>query len=102
MSYRLLIRDSARIEYRLAAGWYAEKSKRAASIFVARIEAMLESIRTDPFRFAIVDRDVREAIVPKYPFAIYFRISDENEIRILAIFHTSRDPAELDSRIETD
>ncbi|MBM3981042.1 MAG: hypothetical protein FJ304_12290 [Planctomycetes bacterium] len=40
---------------------------------------------------------MREAGVSGYPYAVYYRIAPA-EVTVLAVFHTSRDPNESQSR----
>jgi toxin ParE1/3/4 len=59
--------------------------------FLIAIRTMLENIATNPLLYAAVHRNVRETIVPRFPFCIYF-IVKPSRIRVVSIFHTSRDP----------
>lgn len=59
--------------------------------FLIAIRTMLDSIASNPHFYAIVHRNVREAIVPRFPFCIYYIIKP-SRIRIVSVFHTSRDP----------
>jgi toxin ParE1/3/4 len=38
-----------------------------------------------------VDIDIREALLTKFPFCLYYVI-ESDRIEIISVFHTSRDP----------
>lgn len=52
----------------------------------------MAAIATTPEAFPEIHDDIREAAVSGYPYAVYYRI-DPNQITVLAVFHTSRDPS---------
>jgi plasmid stabilization system protein ParE len=58
---------------------------------IAEVERVLDSIADDPLRYPIVFKDIREAIVARFPFAVYYRVKPGRVI-IIAVFHCSRDP----------
>jgi len=41
--------------------------------------------------FRVVYKDVRRALVKRFPFAVYFR-EDSDVINIVSVFHTKRNP----------
>jgi toxin ParE1/3/4 len=51
-----------------------------------------------PKLHAVVLGEVRKAVVRRFPYCIYYR-EEEAGVRVLAVFHTSRDPAEWERRI---
>ena len=48
-------------------------------------------IESDPQRHRIIAEEVRRYLLPRFPFAIYYRILPD-QLRILAIKHHSRHP----------
>lgn len=85
-------RPEAFDEYLDACQWYEEKSAGLGAEFEACIEEKLVSLRERPELYSVVDRDIREANVRRFPYTIYFRV-DERGVRVLSVFHNSRDPA---------
>lgn len=73
--------------------WYERRSPGLGKKFADQIDRTLDLIRSFPESYPIVRRDVRQALVKKFPYAIYIRILPDR-IHILAVFNTSRDPAE--------
>jgi plasmid stabilization system protein ParE len=43
-------------------------------------------------------RDIREAIVRRFPYCVYFRVR-HGRLIVLSVFHTSRDPSTWQSRV---
>ena len=62
------------------------------------VEAALEAIGKRPESFPAVHRDVRRALLKRFPDGIYF-IKEMDWIRIIAIFHARRNPKSWQQRI---
>lgn len=65
--------------------------------FIAHVQRVLDKIGEDTLQYAIALRDIREAIVSKFPFAIYFRAKADRVV-IMAVFHCSRNPSDWQGR----
>ena len=52
----------------------------------------------NPQLYAPVFGDIRLAIVPQFPYGVYYR-TETTLIRILAVFHNRRDPAIWQGRV---
>jgi plasmid stabilization system protein ParE len=96
MSWRKTrILAAAQTEAYEAFRWYEQEERGVGERFRAAIRRTLESIRANPLRFPSThDTHVRRALVKNFPYAVFFSTTD-NEILIIAIFHTSRDPETL-------
>lgn len=62
-----------------------------ANIFLEVVEEKIRIIIKNPFAFAIKYREVRQALLIQFPFAIYYIIEDLH-ITVLAVIHTRRNP----------
>ncbi len=78
-------------EYREAHEYYLSKSLSTAERFLEAIEVCLLEISSNPERYPIVYFEIHEAILLRFPFAIYY-LAGSDRVDILSIFHTSRDP----------
>jgi len=47
-----------------------------------------------PDAYQVVYRQLRRAVLHQFPFAIFYRLIDD-EIRVFAVYHSSRDPKKL-------
>lgn len=92
-------RPEARAEFLDTCEFYESRDPDLKARFEAAVEAKLKSIIENHELYAVVEGEVREAILEQFPFTIYFRVTDE-AIRVMAVFHHSRDPAVWQSRIE--
>lgn len=96
MSTPIILRRLAQAEFDDAADWYDQRAGRGAA-FTAAVRRVLTDIAATPEAYPEVHADVREAGVTGYPFAVYYRV-EPNQITVLAVYHTSRDPAGWQSR----
>lgn len=93
MKHALVFRDEASLELEGAHNWYDERQAGLGDDFMDEVESLLDVVANTPERFPIVLGVIRRALVHRFPYAIYFRIVDDTQIRVLAIFHARRDPA---------
>lgn len=91
-------RVEARQDYVTARDWYEEQAG-LGSDFEQCIEDKLLSIRENAELYPIVHRTLREALVRRFPYAIYFAV-EEDAILVVSVFHSSRDPSVWQSRVD--
>ncbi len=90
-------RRVARTEYDEAAVWYESEQKGLGDDLVAEIQENLDVIAEHPTRFPLIGRGIRQAILNRFPYSIFYRIQPER-IMVVAVFHHSRKPADWQSR----
>lgn len=73
--------------------YYEVKSARLGTDFVSEFEREVLNIVTMPTRWMIFRRDVRRALMKRFPYVIYFRIIADDGIRITVVKHERRHPA---------
>jgi plasmid stabilization system protein ParE len=99
---KLLIRPEAEAEIVEAHNWYKLQAEGLSSEFLRAVEACLSSIEREPFAYPVVHKQVRRALLRKFPYGIFFihePIDEENEhIVVLACFHARRDPKQWQER----
>jgi len=93
----LSVSPEAEAEALAAARWYEDRANGLGAAFLELVEQSLGSIADKRARFPIVARDVRRALLKRFPFGVFFRVRSDR-IKILAILHLSRDPARWRSR----
>ena len=59
--------------------------------FLSDVDRTIARIRERPFEFPAVSSDVRRALLHTFPYAVYFRASDEAVV-VLAVLHLRRNP----------
>ena len=85
-------------EYLDAANWLERQRPGSAAAFLQAVDATIDRIRSEPRRYPIESKDNRLAPIPDYSYVIYYRI-ETDRIRVISVFHTSRDPAIWQSRV---
>lgn len=78
-------------EVQEAAQWYENQSQGLGAVFLEVIERTLRAIEENPLRFTRVWRDVRRALLMRFPYGVFFRLRG-NQIRVIAIVHLYRHP----------
>jgi plasmid stabilization system protein ParE len=89
--YNLELSNEAEDDFDESYEYYSFKSTKIADNFFNIINASFSDISNNPFQYQNIFKDVRKYVVRKFPFIIYYQINNIS-IRIIAIFHTSRNP----------
>lgn len=97
MSLPLDFHPAVRGEIDHAHDWYEQRQPGLGRDFLDEVERVLGEIIADPVRYGFADADIREGLLSRFPYAIYYRVLTDR-IRVLAVFHTSRDPSGWQSR----
>jgi plasmid stabilization system protein ParE len=93
----LSVNPQAEEEAQKAARWYEDESQGLGVAFLELAEQTLTAISENPLRFPLVYRDVRRALLKRFPYGVFFRVRS-NGIRVLAIMHLSRDTSRWQRR----
>ena len=76
---------------------YEEERVGLGALFAAAIETTVTLILQNPLAYPRVKDDTRRALVPRFPYAVYFRPIDD-EVIVLAVMHGRRNPRRWRSR----
>ena len=90
MKYELLLRGKAKADIRRAAKWYEYQRKGLGREFVAEVDAALTRLQANPEQYEIVHREIRHAILRRFPYGIFYRIRSTT-ISVFAVLHLKRD-----------
>jgi toxin ParE1/3/4 len=71
--------------------WYEAQQAGLGNEFLDALGHAFDRITAGPMKYPVVIKDARRALLPRFPYSIYFRTKD-HEIRILAVLHQHRDP----------
>jgi toxin ParE1/3/4 len=88
---RLIYHPDAEAELIEAAQFYEQRVATLGGQFLEAIDQAVRDIADAPERWRIVEADVRQYLMPRFPYAIYNRTLADH-IRILAIKRHSRHP----------
>lgn len=97
MSRVFRIRLKAEKDIRAAYLWYEEQETGLGIEFLAVLRERLEAIQRFPESSPILYRNVRRAVVPRFPYVVFY-VTDERRLSVLAVLHQFRDPATWPSR----
>lgn len=72
--------------------YYARSRPELAAEFLAELTAAVDAILASPMAFEQVRSGVRRYLMDRFPYGIYYRMPDENTVRIIVVRHHSRRP----------
>ena len=70
---RVLLQSVAEAEVAEALQWYRQRSPAAGRDFLAAVDQTLGRIQQDPESLPMVSRTLRRALLPHFPYGIYYR-----------------------------
>ena len=88
---RVIYHPAAEAELIESAQFYERRVPGLGKEFVEAIDRAVASIAEDPQRWRIIRADVRRYVMPRFPFAIYYRMLPDH-LRILTLKHHKRHP----------
>jgi plasmid stabilization system protein ParE len=89
MDRRFIVRPLAEADLEDAARWYDHERPGLAERFLSDVDRTLNRVREWPFQFPTVSGEVRRALLHTFPYAVYFRAS-EDLVVVLAVLHLRR------------
>lgn len=99
MNRVLFLSPAAKSDIREIAAWYDDEEQGLGGGFKSKFQDALRKIRTSPEAYRERNSSgIRLCHLSRFPYSVYFRIRKEN-IRVIAIIHTSRDPKYITRRI---
>lgn len=90
-SYRLKIHPFAESELKEAEEWYNIQKEDLGKEFIVEIEKTLTQITHNPKQFVKIRKDVRKAVLKRFPFSIVYSVVDDT-IELYSFLHHSRNP----------
>ena|SRR5437868_2358574 len=88
---RLTYHPDAEAELIEAAQYYERRVATLGVQFLNDADRAVSIILEAPERWRIIERDVRSYLMPRFPYAIYYRALVDH-VRVLAFKHHSRHP----------
>ena len=78
--------------------WYSHYRQDLDLEFMQCIDDVLARVVRNPHFFPIVYGNLRRAVVRRFPFAVLYEVN-ANEIQVIAVFHSRRNPEVWKSRV---
>jgi plasmid stabilization system protein ParE len=96
--YSVRFTQTARAELIDAQDWYEGEAPGLGRRFRETVDAVTERMRGNPLQFPVVYKNVRRALLRRFPYSLFFVIEDDTGLLVIACFHASRDPAHWQKR----
>jgi plasmid stabilization system protein ParE len=97
MTRRVVLRQRAQNDLRSAFEWYESQRPGLGESFLVAVEKQLENVAAFPDANRVVYRQIRRAVVARFPYLIFY-IAKAERVDVLAILHHARNPADWPSR----
>ena len=94
---RIRFKPEAEAELVEARAWYSLQRQGLDAQLMMRVDEALQRIIQAPEAYPTIHGQVRRAVIRQFPFAIFYELTAA-EIRVVAVFHSRRDPKRLKSR----
>ncbi len=91
MKYQILVRAEAEADIEESFDWYEDEVLGLGHEFLQALRLTLSLVSTNPLLFPVIHRQIRRAIVRRFPHAFFFLVRDETVI-VTACVHHKRDP----------
>ena len=79
--------------------WYSHQRKDLDLEFMQCIDNVLSRIADNPRVFPLVYRELRRAVVQRFPFAVFYELTSD-DVQVIAVFHSRRDPEMWKNRVD--
>lgn len=100
MSYQVKVDPSATAEIDNAMDWYEKQKSGLGVDFLLKFYNAVAFLKENPTSYPEVYQSFRRLLLKKYPYAVYYAVAEaENEVIVLAVWHTSQDPERLQKRL---
>jgi plasmid stabilization system protein ParE len=97
MSLPIVFRLEAQTEFDEAIDWYEQQAELGLE-FLDCVDDTLTRIQTMPESCEMVFEDVRRAVVQRFPYSVFYQV-ELQQIVVLAVFHSKRDPKIWQARV---
>ena len=91
MTRRFILRPRAERDIKSVFDWYESQQPTLGDEFLISLRERLETIREFPESAPVLFRDVRRAVVARFPYLILY-VVQSTRVAVLAVLHQSRDP----------
>ena len=96
--FSVIFTPRARAELINAQDWYENEAPGLGRRFRAAVDAVIEQMSANPRQFPVIYKNIRRALLRRFPYALMFVIEADETLTVIACFHGSRDPAHWQKR----
>jgi plasmid stabilization system protein ParE len=95
--FSVIFTQAARGELIEAQDWYEREATGLGRHFRQAIDSLIERMSDNPRQFPAVFKNLRRALLRRFPYSLFFVVEDDAVI-VIACFHASRDPSHWQKR----
>lgn len=92
MTLGMILRQKAERDIEFARNWYDAQQVGLGEEFLSAVQERLVEIRRFPESCPEIHKKLRRALVGRFPYLIFYLLT-QDKVVVLAVLHTSRDPA---------
>jgi len=81
-----------------AQDWYENEAPGMGRRFRTAVDAVIERMTANPRQFPVIYKNLRRALLRRFPYALMFVIEADETLTLIACFHGSRDPVRWQRR----
>jgi len=90
--FQVVILEKAFQEIENTRDYYENNQINLGTSFTKEVFSILEILETTPLLFPVKFKNIREAVINKFPFVVIFEVLPSDEIVVLSVFHFRRNP----------
>jgi plasmid stabilization system protein ParE len=86
-----LFTEAAEADVEEAFAWYERQRPGLGEAFRRALDVAVASTEEHPEAYAVIHRDTRRVLLPKFPYGLYYRVLEHN-VLVVACMHGKRHP----------
>jgi len=98
LSYKVQVRRAAELDLAEAQVWYESQQSGLGAEFGTEISRVIDRLAETPLIYQKAHRDVRRAIVRRFPYLVWYRVTGET-VLVLACTYARRNPQTVRARL---
>jgi len=91
MIFKYILSPFAELDLDTIHDWYSLHNDTVFGKFDKAFGDGLKLIASSPYQYPIIHKNIRRAVLKKFPYSIFYRITDERVI-VLSVIHHKRSP----------
>ena len=97
-TYEVVLLPETNADIAEAFQYYEDQAEGLGAEFLAAVESCLNSLDQFPARNALQYKQVRRALLRRFPYGVFYRVERET-VTVIACVHTSRNPRHWKKRV---
>lgn len=99
MSFPVIIRSEAEADLTEGFNWYEERRDGLGFEFLREVKMIQDQLRQNPLRHAVIYRNVRRALVRRFPYKVFY-LFEHNKVEVIGVIHASRHRRSWQQRVQ--